>query len=1191
MHRVESGHHEPQRCHLLWRVMELHPASSFCKTHWSQSLTARRRPPTRIFSAQNENRSKTSISDPTTAEVKTKIAVAAKIRAARTLARKLAEEKEAAAAAAQLASQSKVDPETAAELIRSAKAEVAELAKEAAHADAQARSATKSSAIVEELQRLKDENAALTEMVMQVASDRAEAERKLEALRKGEGKQSMVSGVTKSKTQTPSLKPSVAKQKSSKAPASSSQENWAEAMIQAAEKCVASHVRVTTIPEAPEVGSSVRILYNLAAGPLPKDPSTAPALKMGLNRWETQFKAPMQQAFSKSTPKSVGGSDGWWYYVDVPLPKLLFRVDFVVEDTTSGVVDNNGGKDFTFDLQGAPTAEEVTAARLELLEAHEAAVRATFEKEEQRMKRIAMSAAEGAAREAALAYLATRKESMLAEARAVVSERRGPTAQANPNYKEATEAIQHVMEWEDTPVAGQTAVLLYRPSGPLAQVDFGDEEDDSVLLHLGYDNWWMKDTRILPMKRHKKRNGWWSVEVPVWKTAGIVDFVFSNSACSVWDNNGGKDYHTIVQNAVSGEALVASVLAALEAAGAEESAQGEALASRRVLQRAATKCEAGRRRREMQRRFLYTDPVVPVAGQRVDVYYNPDKTVLRGRPDIYVYGSFNRWTHPPFGPVRMEPAVPDAGGIGFQVASVVLPADAHTIDLVFSDSPTADQNSGGQSGFCDDNKGLGYHISSISSNRMGEDGQSQRSDVLRISHVAAEMAPIAKAGGLGDVVTALGRAVQEEGHHVDVVLPKYDCIDYSAVKDLVFEKEFGWDNTSVKVWRGTVEGLETVFLEPCNGLFWVGRIYTDMGSDRHRFGVFCACAIKYLLYERGGERPNIIHAHDWQSAPVTFLPKDGVPVSCVFTIHNLNYGADLIGKAMAESHVATTVSPTYAEEVAGHPAIAPHQPKFYGVRNGIDTDVWDPAADPFVPEPFYITSEDESDVQGDFEVVRRGKAAAKALLRKRMGLGEGDVPLVGCVTRLTPQKGIHLIKHAAWRAMERGAQFILLGSAPDPAVQADFDALAADLAARYPDRARLWFAYDEGLAHLIYAAADIFLVPSMFEPCGLTQMIAMRYGAVPVVRRTGGLADTVFDVDDDVERAAQRGVTVNGYSFDGADAAGMDYALNRALTSWYEGDGWDELVASVMRIDWSWAGPAQDYIEIYYKAMRSQLNV
>lgn len=174
-----------------------------------------------------------------------------------------------------------------------------------------------------------------------------------------------------------------------------------------------------------------------------------------------------------------------------------------------------------------------------------------------------------------------------------------------------------------------------------------------------------------------------------------------------------------------------------------------------------------------------------------------------------------------------------------------------------------------------------------------------------------------------------------------------------------------------------------------------------------------------------------------------------------------------------------------------------------------------------------------------------GKAAAKAELRRRANLCQADVPLVSVVTRLTHQKGIHLIKHAAWRTLERGGQFVLLGSAPDGRVQGEFNALAAELGRQYPDRARLIFAYDEPLSHLIYAGSDMFLVPSMFEPCGLTQLIAMRYGAIPIVRRTGGLNDTVFDVDTDAERAEALGYEVNGFSFDGSDAAGMDYALNR----------------------------------------------
>lgn len=156
-----------------------------------------------------------------------------------------------------------------------------------------------------------------------------------------------------------------------------------------------------------------------------------------------------------------------------------------------------------------------------------------------------------------------------------------------------------------------------------------------------------------------------------------------------------------------------------------------------------------------------------------------------------------------------------------------------------------------------------------------------------------------------------------------------------------------------------------------------------------------------------------------------------------------------------------------------------------------------------------------------------------------------DVPIVGVVTRLTPQKGIHLIRHAAWRTLERGGQFVLLGSAPDPRIQNEFNALARDLSQQYPERSRMTFEYNEPLSHLIYAGCDLFLVPSMFEPCGLTQMIAMRYGTIPVVRKTGGLNDTVFDVETDEERSAEEGIQTNGFTFEGADAGGIDYALNR----------------------------------------------
>ena len=282
--------------------------------------------------------------------------------------------------------------------------------------------------------------------------------------------------------------------------------------------------------------------------------------------------------------------------------------------------------------------------------------------------------------------------------------------------------------------------------------------------------------------------------------------------------------------------------------------------------------------------------------------------------------------------------------------------------------------------------------------------------------------------------------------------------------------------------------------------------------------------------------------------------------------------------------------------------MAPHLSKLVGVRNGIDTAAWNPATDPLLPLPY------------DSRNWRAGKAAAKAALRERLGLpssesgsqqqhshsnqqqhskngSSGDVPVVGVVSRLTAQKGIALIKHAAWRTVERGAQFVLLGSAPDGRVQGEFDALARDLAAAFPGRAALRFAFDEPLSHLIYAGADIFLVPSIFEPCGLSQIIAARCGALPCVRRTGGLADTVHDVDDGPgSSAAAARLPPNGYSFEAADAAGVDSALGRALDDWFDDPSkFEKLVDNAMRIDWSWAEPCLEYEELYWRAAGSRV--
>lgn len=571
-------------------------------------------------------------------------------------------------------------------------------------------------------------------------------------------------------------------------------------------------------------------------------------------------------------------------------------------------------------------------------------------------------------------------------------------------------------------------------------------------------------------------------------------------------------------------------------------------------------------RRLQLKHVLFTDPEIPVAGKDVKIYYNPNNTTLNGSTDIHLTLGFNRWRHPKaVGPVEMEPTSGD-----HYEAAIHIPKDAYALDFVFSNSD----------GLYDNRGGLDYNVA--------VQGSVVEEPSLYAVHIAVEMAPIAKVGGMGDVVTALGRAVMDLGHNVEVILPRYDFFQQSPLLGATqYETEFEWGGTRIFVSTCIVEGIRCWFIEPANGMFSGDTVYRG-NEDAGRFEFFSNAALEFLL--RTQRQPDIIHCHDWSTATVarsywTHYHDQGLwKSSVVFTIHNLNYGADLIGEAAYYSQRFTTVSPSYAWEIGGNPAIAANNAKLTGIRNGIDVDIWNPETDQFLPVSYTAASCDA------------GKAAAREALRQRLGLsGWGDKLLVGVVTRLTKQKGTHLIAHSCWRTLDRGGQFVLLGSAPDPKVQAEFDGLAQMHAG---ENAAFCFAFDEPLSHLIYAACDMILVPSMFEPCGLTQMIAMRYGAVPVVRATGGLKDTVFDVDTDKARAAWEleGSTdwegdkvdaTNGFSFEGTDEGAMDYALNRAFDAYYNDRSWfRSLQQRVMAQDWSWNKPAIDYIQLYYAALK-----
>lgn len=488
---------------------------------------------------------------------------------------------------------------------------------------------------------------------------------------------------------------------------------------------------------------------------------------------------------------------------------------------------------------------------------------------------------------------------------------------------------------------------------------------------------------------------------------------------------------------------------------------------------------------------------------------------------------------------------------------------------------------------------------------------------LHVIHIAAEMAPVAKVGGLGDVVTGLGKALQKKGHLVEIILPKYDCMQYDLIKDLRaldVEVESYFDGHLFKnmIWVGTVEGLPVYFIEPHHPakFFWRGQHYGE-NDDFKRFSFFSRAALELLL--QAGKKPDIIHCHDWQTAFVAplywdlYAPKGLNSARICFTCHNFEYqgtapaselgscGLDVyqlnrpdrmrdnsaddrinpVKGAVVFSNIVTTVSPTYAQEVRTpeggkglHTTLNTHSKKFIGILNGIDTDSWNPATDSFIEVQY-----NSSDLQG--------KEYNKEALRKHLGLSCVDPrqPLVGCITRLVPQKGVHLIRHAIYRTKELGGQFVLLGSSPVHHIQREFEGIASQFQNDYD--VRLMLKYDESLSRSIYAASDIFIIPSIFEPCGLTQMIAMRYGSIPIARKTGGLNDSVFDVDDETIPLQFR----NGFTFLSPDEQGLNSALDRAVHYYRNNrESWDQLVQKVMRIDFSWDSSSSQYEELYARS-------
>lgn len=475
---------------------------------------------------------------------------------------------------------------------------------------------------------------------------------------------------------------------------------------------------------------------------------------------------------------------------------------------------------------------------------------------------------------------------------------------------------------------------------------------------------------------------------------------------------------------------------------------------------------------------------------------------------------------------------------------------------------------------------------------------------MKVLHAAAEVFPLIKTGGLADVLGALPQALRERGADVRLLLPGLPAVLESVsqarlVADLA--PAFGAARARLLLGRMPTSELPAYVIDAPLLYRRAGSPYQDsLGVDwpdnLQRFGLLGWVAAQLA----GGAldsswSPAVLHAHDWHAAMAcAYLNAHAVAApASVFTIHNLAYqglfppgdcallglSSRYLSPAALEFHGRlsfmkaglkfadriTTVSPTYAREIATHEfgaglegVVRSRGADVSGIVNGIDTKVWNPATDSALAQRY-----DAKQLQG--------KTGCKAALQARFGLRDDlRAPLLGMVSRLTAQKGVDLLLQALPELLREGVQLAVQGTG-----DAELEAAWRNAAQAHPGRVGVRLRYDEVGAHALVAGADMLLVPSRFEPCGLTQLYGMRYGTVPVVHRVGGLADTVHDADE------ATGAPATGFTFDQASAASLVAALRRALQAFGQAPRWAELMFAGMNQDLSWDGPARQYMALY----------
>ena len=477
---------------------------------------------------------------------------------------------------------------------------------------------------------------------------------------------------------------------------------------------------------------------------------------------------------------------------------------------------------------------------------------------------------------------------------------------------------------------------------------------------------------------------------------------------------------------------------------------------------------------------------------------------------------------------------------------------------------------------------------------------------MRVLHVGAEIFPLVKTGGLADVLGALPQALIGQGADVRLLLPGLPAITDAVLHQKVVREIgpcFGAARITLRLGqmpysKVPVYVVDAPYLYRRPGSPYQASDGSEWADNLQRFALLGWVAAHLASGELDPAWvPQVVHAHDWHAAmSCAYIGANPInSVATIFTVHNLAYQGlfpsgdfallGLPSRFMASSGLeyhqqlsfmkaglkfaqrVTTVSPTYAREIATHEfgfgldgVIRGRGADVSGVLNGVDGAVWDPPTDAGLALRYSATQ-------------LAGKARCKQALQAELGLAQrADAPVFGVVSRLTSQKGLDLVLGALPGLLKRGGQLALQG-AGDPLIESAFVAAAK----AHPGEVAVRIGYDEAFAHRLIAGADAILVPSRFEPCGLTQLYGLRYGTVPVVRRVGGLADTVVDATDDAVQANR----ATGFVFDAATPAALDAAIQRAISAHAQPERWKRLMLRAMAQDFSWDGAAQKYMALY----------